>query len=92
MVAAKSSDNRIFPCDGRAIAYISGMTIMMSAEEMVALRKRLGWSQRELARRLGISPSRVADYELGHTRGKKERAAPIPRVVEIALRSLAPDP
>jgi transcriptional regulator with XRE-family HTH domain len=60
----------------------------MTAAELVALRERLGWSKRETARRLGISVSRLADYEAGHTRGPKTRPAPIPRVVELAIKYL----
>ena len=66
-------------------AYIPAMT----AEELQALRKRLGWSKREMARRLRISVSRLTDYEVGHTRDPKERPAPIPHVVELAIRYLA---
>ena len=44
----------------------------------------MGWDRAELARRLEISVSRLADYELGHTRGKNPQKAPIPRLVELA--------
>jgi transcriptional regulator with XRE-family HTH domain len=60
----------------------------MMAAELIALRKRLGWSKIELARRLDISVSRLADYEAGHTRGPQTRPAPIPRVIELALWAL----
>jgi transcriptional regulator with XRE-family HTH domain len=56
----------------------------MTPQEMIALRARMGWDRTELARRLEISISRLADYELGHTRGKKQQKAPIPRLVEVA--------
>ncbi len=58
----------------------------MTAEELLALRKRVGWTQREMARRLDISVSRLADYEAGETRGPGKRPAPIPMVVEYAVR------
>jgi len=61
----------------------------MTAEELRAVRKRLGWSKREMARRLGISVSRLTDYEAGETRGPQARAALIPKVVELAIRYLA---
>jgi hypothetical protein len=35
--------------------------------------------------------SAVSDFDLSHTRGPKERPAPIPRVVEYALRYLVGD-
>jgi transcriptional regulator with XRE-family HTH domain len=63
----------------------------MTAEELLALRKRLGWSKAEMARRLDISVSRLTDYEVGHTRGPKERPAPIPRLFEYALKYLVGD-
>lgn len=48
----------------------------------------MGWDQAELGRQLGISTSRIRDYERGRSRGKGGRAAPIPRVVELAVRYL----
>lgn len=44
----------------------------------------MGWGRAELARRLEISASRLADYELGHTRGNNPQPAPIPKLVELA--------
>ncbi len=64
----------------------------MEREELIALRKRLGWSKREMARRLDISVSRLTDYEAGESRGPRARKAPIPRVVELALKYLADHP
>lgn len=37
----------------------------MTREELVALRDSLGLSQRELARRIGVSPRTVARWEEG---------------------------
>jgi transcriptional regulator with XRE-family HTH domain len=56
----------------------------MTPQELISFRARMGWDRAELARRLDISTSRLADYELGHTRGRKPRPASIPRVVELA--------
>jgi transcriptional regulator with XRE-family HTH domain len=56
----------------------------MTPQDLIAFRARKGWDRTELARRLEISTSRLADYELGHTRGKNPQTAPIPRVVELA--------
>ena len=56
----------------------------MTPEDLIAFRARTGWDRAELARRLEISVSRLADYELGHTRGKNPQKAPIPRLVELA--------
>ena len=60
----------------------------MTPQDLKDFRARLGWSREELARRLDLSPSRVNDYELGQTRSKPPRPAPIPTVVELALRWL----
>ena len=60
----------------------------MTPQDMIQLRARLGWSRDELARRLELSPSRLADYEAGQTRTKPPRPAPIPKTVELALRWL----
>jgi transcriptional regulator with XRE-family HTH domain len=56
----------------------------MTPQELIAFRARMGWSRAELARRLDISTSRLADYELGHTRGANPQPAPIPRLLEFA--------
>jgi transcriptional regulator with XRE-family HTH domain len=56
----------------------------MTPQDLIAFRDRMGWDRTELARRLEISVSRLADYELGHTRGRNQQAAPIPRLVELA--------
>ncbi|MGH7065069.1 MAG: helix-turn-helix domain-containing protein [Stellaceae bacterium] len=58
----------------------------MTPRELVELRARLGWDRTALARRIEISPSRLADFERGHGRGKNSRPAPVPRVVELACR------
>jgi transcriptional regulator with XRE-family HTH domain len=60
----------------------------MTPQELIGLRARLGWDRTKLARRLGISPSRLADFERGRSRGKNARSAPIPKVVELACRWL----
>jgi|SRR5271166_1256938 len=56
----------------------------MTPQELIAFRTRMGWNRTELARRLEISASGLADYELGHSRGKNRQPAPIPRLVELA--------
>src|SRR5215813_13863788 len=61
-------------------AYIDCMT----PQQLTEFRIRMGWSQAELGRRLELSPSRLADYEAGFTRGRGRRAAAIPKVVELA--------
>ena len=56
----------------------------MTPQELTEFRTRMGWSLAELGRRLELSPSRLADYEAGFTRGRERRLAPIPKVVELA--------
>ncbi len=56
----------------------------MTPQDLIVFRTRMGWNRTELARRLEISASRLADYELGRTRGKNPQPAPIPRLVELA--------
>lgn len=60
----------------------------MTRQDLSALRVRLGWSREQLARRLDLSVSRLIDYEAGETRGNPRRRAPIPKMVELALRWL----
>ena len=59
----------------------------MTAEQFIATRKLLGLSQKGLAQALGMSLSRIVDYELGYTRGRNNEAV-IPRVVAIAVNAL----
>ena len=63
----------------------------MTPHELIAFRKRMGWGRAELARQLGISLSRVGDFELGHTRGRNMQPAPIPKAIELACRALGGD-
>jgi hypothetical protein len=60
----------------------------MTPRELLAFRRRLGWSLKTLGNHLGMHPSRLADFESGHTRGKVKRPVTIPRVVELACRWL----
>jgi|SRR5262244_3909582 len=56
----------------------------MKPQDLIAFRAQMGWNRAELARRLEISASRLADYELGRTRGKNPHPAPIPKLIELA--------
>ena len=55
----------------------------MTAAELRAFRHRLGLTQPALAEALGVSRSRIADYESGGP-----RAQAIPRVVELACEAI----
>jgi hypothetical protein len=62
---------------------------LMTGEDMRRLRAELGgWSQQRLASALGMSLSRIADYERGVTRGANPRPVAIPQVVELACEVL----
>jgi transcriptional regulator with XRE-family HTH domain len=56
----------------------------MTPQDLIAFRARMGWNRADLARRIEISASRLADFELGHSRRKNPQPAPIPRLVELA--------
>lgn len=60
----------------------------MTPADFLAWRKRLGFSRAAAASALGLSESRLIDYERGRTRGR-ETEAPIPRVVELACAAVA---
>ena len=64
---------------------------IMTPQELLAFRRRLGWSLKTLGGHLGMHASRLADFETGHSRGKVKKRAPIPRVVELACKWLEHD-
>jgi DNA-binding transcriptional regulator YiaG len=49
------------------------------ARRIKLLRTQMGWSQRELARNLGVSPSAVAHWETG----EREISGPVQKLLEI---------
>lgn len=53
----------------------------MKSASLIAMRKRLGLSQRSLADRLAIGTRTLSNYETGKT--------PIPRYVALACAALA---
>lgn len=53
-------------------------------------RHQLGWSQVELASRLGVSPSSVANWERGASYPKK-KFGKVEQVLRISLDGLAPE-
>jgi DNA-binding XRE family transcriptional regulator len=61
----------------------------MQPYELKELRRRKGWSQTDLARRLDISKSRLQDFERGRTAGAQSKPAPIPVMMELACSWLA---
>jgi transcriptional regulator with XRE-family HTH domain len=52
----------------------------MCGTEIKSLRTQRGWTQRELADRLGLAPNHVAQLERNQRR--------VRRVVEIAIRAV----
>jgi len=89
-------DRESIYCDGRMLGMRPALALValppiscgMTPQELIAFRARLGWGRAKLARRLGISPSRLADFERGCSHGRHSRPAPIPTVVELACRWL----
>jgi transcriptional regulator with XRE-family HTH domain len=59
----------------------------MKSAYLRAWRAYQGWTQQQLADALGISVSRIIDYERGTTRGR-ETPAKIPRYIALALVAL----
>lgn len=57
---------------------------VISGEQIVTARKRLGWSQRELAERTGKSQSWIRDIENGRFRAKHKDQSLLRQVLEIA--------
>jgi DNA-binding XRE family transcriptional regulator len=60
----------------------------MTHYELKALRARLKMTRRKMAEELGISTSRLIDFEMGFTRGRRTPAV-IPRSIELALLEIA---
>ena len=60
----------------------------VTGTDMKIVRVRLGMTQRQLAEALGISSSRVGDYERGYTRGKNRKTVEVPKLVELACEML----
>lgn len=56
----------------------------MTADEMRALRKRLGMTQMQLAEVLDVSTATIQNYE----GGRRSQIRPIPHVVELACEAL----
>ncbi len=66
----------------------------MTPEAFKAWRKRLGLTQHEAARRLGVDERVIRRYETGR-RGDQAGAAPIPKATRRAMVAIAaglPDP
>jgi transcriptional regulator with XRE-family HTH domain len=58
----------------------------MDAAELIALRKRLGLTQTELGRHLGVALRTVQEWELGSSRIRTVHVAAVERVaLEIAV-------
>jgi DNA-binding XRE family transcriptional regulator len=58
----------------------------MTGPEFRTFRKRLGLTQAQLAKNLGISVSQLVNYEKGCDRRTKA-PCPVPRFIELALKT-----
>ena len=55
---------------------------------LVALRKMRGWSQKELARRVGMAPSQMNRYERGQARPMLRTIQRLARGLRVKVRDL----
>lgn len=55
-------------------------------------RERLGWSQAEAARRLGVTRSTINSWEKGRSAPKRHRAAKVAKTYNLPLSAIAGDP
>lgn len=69
-----------------------GQTNAMSIADLIkAGRKRLGWTQRELARRMEVKPSAVAQWELGATKPTMKKRADLSRLLGVPFVQMLPE-
>ena len=62
----------------------------MTHTQLTAWRERLGWSQAEAARQLGLSPNAYGAFEAGHyLDGRPSKPARIKRHIALACAALA---
>lgn len=64
---------------------IGGVTI---GEKIRSLRKARGWSQGELAEKLGVKPQNISRYEKGHVQPRESTLAVFAEVFELPLSEL----
>ena len=64
---------------------IVGVTI---GEKIKSLRKARGWSQGELAEKLGVKPQNISRYEKGHVQPRESTLALFAEVFELPLSEL----
>ncbi len=63
-------------------------SVVELGERIVQLRKRKGWSRRELARRLGVPQYRLAKWEQGANPPPFGVVAPMAQTLEVTLDEL----
>ena len=61
---------------------------MINAKQIRALRDQRGWTQAELAKRLGITSSAVGQWEIGETRPSMAKLQALARVLDRPLAEL----
>ena len=64
---------------------------MILAEKIVKLRKEQGWSQEDLAMRLGVSRQSVSKWETGEGYPEIEKLIQIVAVLNVSLDELFSD-
>ena len=62
----------------------------MLGDRISALRRKAGWSQKELAARLGVSPSAVGMYEQDRREPSAEKLVELSSLLGVSLHRLNP--
>ncbi len=67
---------------------LANMSSVRTGEMIRLLRKERGWSQGELAEKLGLKPQNVSRYEKGHVQPRESTLALFAEVFEIPVSEL----
>ena len=63
----------------------------MISDKLLALRKRKGMSQQEVADAIGVTRQTVSNWELGQGSPALDKAAELARLYDVTLNDLASD-
>lgn len=68
-----------------------GQAAMSLGERIRQLRKEAGWSQAELAEKIGVDPGRVSRYEAGRITPSAEALVRIAQILNVSIDHLLID-
>ena len=57
---------------------------MILADKMIALRKRAGWSQEELAEKMGVSRQSVSKFDGAHSMPDRDKILALSRIFGVS--------